>query len=204
MFTYEVSLMVKDRNAVDLNELLEIDLTGERLRPYFDLVAKHSWWGSPAIYKEIQVVYPKTRRNKGGNEKRGQLIDDIRIWDNQPANIAFWLFLGKNRNKVKNAYVCHIYDGSAWDPNHYTNLANLTAFPKSIHSLSEWKPIQDLLKYHSYKRYEYKGPDNKIPEEPQYYPKSWSNQMAHTSSERCDIVKKLKDQRDRRPECKGR
>lgn len=196
--------MVKDRNALDLDELLEINLTGDKLRPFFDLVAKNSWWGSPAIYHEIQVVYPKTRRKKGVNEKRGQVIEGIRIWDNQPASNAFWLFVGKNRNKVKNAFVCHIYDGSVWDPNHYTNLANLTAFPKSIQSMSEWKPVQDLLKYHSYQRYGYKGPENVIPEAPFYYPRSWPNQLTHTHSERRDIVRKLKNQRDKRPECRGR
>ena len=192
--------MVKDHNALNLDELLEHDLKGAKLKPIIDLVARHSWWVSPKVYREIQVIYPKTRRKKGTTEKRGALINGVRIWDNQPANHAFWLAIGKNRNRVKNSFVCHIYEDSVWDPEHFTNLANLVAFPKGLQSLSEWTPIRRLLKYHSFIIYGYKGLNQLEPPKINYYPQGWQNQMNHSPSEHERIVNKLKNQRETRPE----
>jgi hypothetical protein len=123
--------VVKHSNALDLNELLQHELGNSGLCPIFDLVAQHSWWLSPKVYREIQVVYPKTRRKKGLSERRGQLVEGIRLWDNQPASRAFWMALGQDPSKIKNFFVCHVYEASVWEPSHFTNLANLTAFPAS-------------------------------------------------------------------------
>lgn len=192
--------MVKDRDALDLDELLEHDLKEAELKSIIDLVARHSWWVSPEVYGEIQVIYPKTRRKKGTTEKRGDVINGIRIWDNQPANHAFWLAIGKTRNSVKNSFVCHIYEDSVWDPEHFTNLANLVAFPKGLQSLSEWPPIRQLLKYHSFNIYGYKGLNQLEPHKINNYPQVWQNQMNQSSSEGERIVNKLKKQRETRSE----
>jgi len=192
---------VKDIDALDLDKLLEHDLSEHDLTSMIDLVAQVSWWVNPSAYQAVQIVYPKTRRKRGKQEKRGQVINGIRLSDNQPASIAFWLALGKTRNKIKNFYVCHIYEESVWHPDHFTNLANITALPKSLQSLSEWKPIADILKYHSYKIYGYKGPKDKIPSTPKYYPESWQHINNPSQEDLKKIIEKLKDQSIRRPTC---
>ncbi len=122
------------------------------------------------------------------------------MWNNEPANAAFWMALGESRRKVKNFYVCHIYEGSVWDPNHFTNLANLTALPKCLESLSEWTPVRGLLKYHSFKRYGYKGPNGSEPQKPNYYPGSWGHQVDPAHDQLDLILSKLGEQRKRRPQ----
>lgn len=195
--------MVKDSNALDLEELLEHDLQDVGLKPIMDLVAHHSWWVSSKVYREVQVVFPQTRRKKGINEKRGDVVDGIRLWDNQPASHAFWMALGEDRRAVVNFYVCHIYEGSVWEPNHFTNLANLVAFPKCLQSLSEWRPVRMLLKYHSFRSFGYKGLGELEPSAPKYYPLPWRHQRDPSSADLKKIVTKLRGQREKRPQFWG-
>jgi hypothetical protein len=168
-----------------------------------DLVAQHSWWVSPKVYKEIQVVYPHTRRKNGLREKRGDLVDGVRLWDNQPASNAFWTALGEDRTTIVDFYVCHIYEGSVWDPAHFTNLANLVAFPRCLQSQSEWSPVRQLLKYHSLKSYGYKGSEGLEPHKPVYYPSIWRHQVDPSPSVLKRIVERPKEQREKRPQFRG-
>jgi len=195
--------MVKDSNALDLEELLEHDLQDVGLKPIMDLVAQNTWWVSPRVYKEIKIVYPQTRRKKGIKEKRGELVDGIRLWDNQPASCAFWAALGRDRSKIKNFYVCHIYEESVWDPNHFTNLANLTAFPRCLQSLSEWPPVRNLLKYHSFKAFGYRGTRSIDPPCPKYYPIIWRHQVDLPSQDLEKIIVRLEEQRNKRSQFRG-
>jgi len=188
---------MKNNNSLDLDELLQQDLSEQNLKSILDLIAKVSWWVHPNVYQSIPVVYPKTRRKKG-KEERGQIINGIRLWFNEPASHALWLALGTNKDKIKNSYVCHIYENSVGDPVHFTNLANMTAFPKSLQSLSEWKPVADVLKYHSYKIYGYTGPDDAIPTMPKYYPESWQN-VYNSNQDTEKIIQNLKEQSIARP-----
>lgn len=190
---------MKDSNALDLEELLQHDSGEEGLKTIINLVAQTSWWVSPNVYQAIQVVYPKTRRKKGLKESRGQTVEGIRLWDNQPASHAFWVAMGEDRRKIKNFYVCHIYEKSVWDPAHFTNLANMTAFPRCLQSLSEWKPVTDVLKYHSYKIYGYKGPEGEIPTLPKYYPAVWRHISKPNQEETKRIIRKLEEQSTKRP-----
>jgi len=194
---------MKDINALDLDKLLQHDLSEKDLKSILDLAAQASWWVNPSVYQAIQIVYPKTRRKKG-QESRGQLIDGIRLWFNEPAKDAFWFALGKNPKEVTNFYVCHIYENSVGDPAHFTNLANITAFPKSLQSLSEWKPVADVLKYHSFKIYGYRGPKDEIPTPPKYYPESWQHVSYPSQEDIKKIIGKLKDQSIRRPTCNSK
>jgi hypothetical protein len=182
---------------------LEHDLKDVGIRPIMDLVARHSWWVSPKVYKEMEVVYPLTRRKKGTSEKRNQVVGGIRLWDNQPASHAFWLALGEDTRRVENFYVCHIYEGSVWDLAHFTNLANLVAFPKCLQSLSEWRPVTEVLKYHSFATYGYKGPNGRQPQKPKYYPYVWQHQANFSGTELERIVNRLREQRENRPGYKG-
>jgi len=184
-----------------LNELVEHELSQTDLKSIIDLVARHSWWVSPKIYQEIQVVYPKTRRKRGLLEKRGQVVHGLRLWDNQPASKAFWMALGRDPSSVKNFYVCHIYEDSVQDPIHFSNLANLTAFPVSLQSLSEWKPVRDVLKFHAFTVFNYKGLFKGEPRRPSYYPLIWRHQDRFLSpADIRTIIRKLQEQALTRPE----
>jgi hypothetical protein len=195
--------LVKDSNALDLDELLEHDLQDAGLKPIMDLVAQHSWWVSQRVLEQIQVVYPQTRRKRGIKEKRGDMVNGICLWDNQPASQAFWMALGRDRRRVTNFYVCHIYEGSVWDPNHFTNLANLVAFPKCLQSLSEWSPVGKVLKYHAFRSFGYKGPGNTDPAPPKYYPMIWRHQQDPSVKDLGNIIDRLEEQRNRRPQFKN-
>jgi len=173
------------------------------IKSIMDLVAQHSWWVSPKVYEEIQIVYPRTRRTHGTKEKRGELLEGVCLWDNQPANHAFWLASGETSRRIKNFFVCHIYEASVWNPLHFTNLGNLTAFPKCLQSLSEWGPVRGLLKYHSFKTYGYRGPMEIEPAKPNYYPRYWRHQSDPSPQELTTLVRKLKEQVERRPQYRG-
>jgi len=160
----------------------------------FELIARHSWWVSPRVYHAIRVVHPKTRR-RHAKESRGKIVDGIRLWYNEPAQRALWLALG--HRKPKHAVTCHIYEESVGDPKHFTNLANMTALPTCLGSLSEWEPVQELLKYHSFKVFGYKGPKRKTPPKPSYYPKKWRHQVDPPNAE--VLVRELRRQRLLRP-----
>lgn len=188
---------MKNNTSLDLDVLLQQTLSNQDLKSILDLIAHVSWWVNPNVYQSIQVVYPKTRR-KRGKEERGQIVDGIRLWFNEPAQHALWLALGTKKDNIKNSYVCHIYENSVGDSAHFTNLANMTAFPSSLQSLSEWKPVAEVLKYHSYKIYGYKGPDNVVPPIPKYYPESWDN-LDNLNQNTASIIQNLREQSIARP-----
>ena len=188
---------MKDDDSLDLDMLLQQNLSDQDLKLILDLVAQVSWWVHPNVYQAIPVVYPKTRRKKG-KEERGQIIDGVRLWFNEPAQHALWLALGIKKDKIKNSHVCHIYENSVGEPAHFTNLANMTVFPESLESLSEWKPVADVLKYHSYKIYGYKGPNDVIPAIPKYYPESWKNSN-NSNQDMVRIIQNLREQSTTRP-----
>lgn len=194
---------MKDIDALDLDKLLHDNLDEKDLNSMLNLISQVSWWVNPDVYHSVPVVYPKTRRKKG-KELRGEIINGIRLWLNEPAKDAFWFALGKKPKEIMNFYICHIYENSVGDPEHFTNLANITAFPKSLQSLSEWKPVSDLLKYQSYKLYGYTGPENKIPTTPKYYPESWQYVSEPSHSEKERIKEKLRQQCTKRPTCNSK
>ena len=99
----------KGNDSLDLDALLQQNLSDQDLKLILDLVAQVSWWVHTNIYQAISVVYPKTRRIKG-KEERGQIIDGVRLWKNEPAQHALWLALGVKKDKIKNCHVCHISD----------------------------------------------------------------------------------------------
>ena len=154
----------------DFNENFNRSIEDPTIRiKIIQLVLDNSLWVDPRVYNEIQVVFPKTIR-KSGKQKRGDVDGDGNtIWNNEPAKWAFWNAIGLNYYGLKNSYICHIYEGSVTSPEHFTNLANMVAFPRAIQSLSEWPPINDILKYRSYELFHYTGPDEITPSKPENY-----------------------------------
>jgi len=101
------------------------------------------------------------------------------------------------------SYICHIYDNSVHDPEHFTNLANLTAFPQCLQSLTEWGPVSAVLKYHASKVYGYKGPAGSIPPPPVHYPFVWSHQLELPPERLVKVVNYLREQRSKNPQYSG-
>lgn len=195
--------MAKEENAHDFNEAVEHSLGREGLRTLIDWVARFSFWVDPSVYTEIQVVFPRTRRRKP-RETEGAFTDGLGVWSNQPASKAFWRACGESfashtPTAYRNFKLCHIYDRSARDPAHFTNLANLTAFPKCFESLSEWGPIQKVLKWNSFKCYGYTGPLNEPPAEPSYYPDHWPGVRILDPVKRKAAISSLREWRATKP-----
>jgi hypothetical protein len=200
--------LAKAANAVDLDELLLNDLRSRRIRLHdlINLVAKHSWWASPRVYRRIHVIYPKTRR-KTGKETRGEVDENGNmLWTNEPVRHAFLMAVGIPSRKIKNLTVCHIYPEGVRDSKHFTNLANLTGFPKALSSCSEWAPVQAVLKYRSFRLYNYKGPSNEMPPKPEYYPKDtlWQYPKDLNPQVLRKIVHDLRWQATNRPQFRNR
>jgi hypothetical protein len=157
-------------------------------------------WISPEVYREIQVVYPGTRRKSGRSEKKRQLVGGIRLWENQPPCDAFWTAYGKSARGFKNSQVCHIYEGSVLQPGHYTNLANLVVLPRSLESFTEWRPVRRVLEWHAYTSYGYTGPNHEVPKMPPHYPRAWPGESRLQRKEVELTVKRLERKARERPQ----
>ena len=195
--------MPKEENPHDLDEWVQHSIGKEGICTIIDWAARFSYWVSPEVYHEVQVVYPKTRR-KHPDEQDRSLVGGIAVWLNQPASKAFWSALGERPqshtpSNYRNFILCHIYEGSAHDPEHFTNLANLTIFPRSLESFSEWEPVRAVLKWHSFKLYGYIGPRKTPPTEPEYYPLRWPGVRNHDPETLRTIVADLQEKLERRP-----
>jgi len=177
----------------DFNDNFNRSIEDPTLRiKIMQLVVDNSLWVDPRVYDSIQVVFPKTIR-RSRKQKRGDVDDNGNtIWNNEPARWAFWNALGLNYYGLKNSYICHIYEGSVTSPEHFTNLANIVAFPRAIQSLSEWLPINDILKYRSYELFHYSGPDEIIPSKPENYDQLNFKEFYYNNEELNKIIMKLK------------
>ncbi len=195
--------MAKYLEARDLDREFEQSLRVEGLRTIADWIARFSLWIPPTVFRRIQVVYPLTRRKSGKNETRRQVVDGIKVWENQPARDAFWAAYGLPSRRVKNYVVCHVYKDSAHLPEHYTNLANLAVVPRWLASFTEFTPVRDVLKWHSYDRYDYCGPESKEPDKPSYYPEDWPGEAKQTAEQTETIVARLEKHKRDRPAYSG-
>ncbi len=184
--------MSKSADAFDLHEQLnESEIDG-----LISLVAKNAWWVHPEVCKATKgAVYPMTRRAKKGEKSGTVVANGIRVKDNSQAQQAFFPALGKRPEDFENFKLCHIYDSKAGglEEGHFTNLANMVLLPQALASLSEFGPINQALRWHSYELYDhYTGPDRgAIPPEPiKHYP--WREADSLSKDEIENIVARLK------------
>ena len=196
--------MAKHPDAEDVEAAFLDSLGKPGIRQMLDWLARFSLWVDPAVYrnKKIRVVYPKTRRKKS-REKKKECVDGAKLWTNEPPQEAFFRAIGSKRSHYKNYNLCHLYEGSAYLPKHYTNLANITAVPKSLASLTECSPVQEVLKWHSYQLLGYKGPKGKAPWKPSYYPATWRGIKRLDSDILATVLNDLKYQVTHKPHYTG-
>jgi hypothetical protein len=195
---------------IDLDEEFESSVRRSgAIRNLFELVAEHSLWVSPLVVRLVDgPVFPGTRRKRGRMEKRGDIVDGLMLWENQPARHAFWAARGEEvrsggwPKSVAKSWVCHIYGDldSAQDPRHFTHLANLVALPKCIQSLTDWAPVREVLKWRSFASYGYKGLADREPVNPKPFPPDWPGLDENMAEERArEIARVLIDLRTRQP-----
>src|SRR5438093_78476 len=80
------------------------------------LVAETGLWAHPNVHHRLlhdsgsEAIFPNVRRARvGQGEKRGQVINGIRLDDNNYANVAIKRALGLDRRAVRGFEACHIW-----------------------------------------------------------------------------------------------
>ena len=102
------------------------------------LVAETGLWVHPDVHNRIvretgcAAMFPKVRRARmGQGEKRGQILDGIRLDDNSYANVALKRALGLHRLQLEGFEACHIWPRTCYDERFHTVIANLVLLPRA-------------------------------------------------------------------------
>jgi|SRR5690554_369090 len=164
-----------NEHLIEALKKLNIDLVS--------LIAETSIWASQEACRIIEnetgssTRYPTVRRGKH-YERKGEIIDGIRIDDNTYANNAIKNAIGINRKDIKNFDTCHIYPNTCYDERYHTKIENLVLMPNSIAKLSDhFDDVKNALKYRAYELYGWYPEEEKIPERPANYPTNWRKPM---------------------------
>lgn len=150
-----------------------------------DLVALSSVWISPDVFRLLQPVngiwYGDRRRANVGLrvegkqvEFVGQVIDSVTLDNNNYPNVAFKQALGVDRRDFVGFHICHIWPGTVYDTECFTNVANLVAIPAELSSLTDHHPhIVACLKFRSWELYGWRPRKEIAPVKPEGYPLKW-------------------------------
>jgi hypothetical protein len=144
------------------------------------LVAETAIWADPSFCDDpgTVVLYPDIRRGKSG-EKKGTIINGIRIDDNTYANTAIKRACGINKKGIKNYETCHIWPDTCYDERFHTAIPNLVLIPNAIAGLSDFfDDVIKALQYHSYELYNWYSEGYQIPTRPKNYPTNWRKPTA--------------------------
>jgi hypothetical protein len=148
-----------------------------------DLIALTSFWIHPDVVARAGGPrHPNRRRANLGlrvngvpTEAVGQVLDGITLDNNTYANTAFKQALGINRRDFVGFHVCHVWPGTANDPQCYTHLANLVGIPADLSSLTDHHAqIVACLKFRSWELYRWRPAAERFPPVmPVNYPARW-------------------------------
>lgn len=158
---YDASVMLRDA-AIKNNIHLSI------------LLAETAIWANPKM-SDGTAWFPNTRRCRTGQgEKRGQILDGVKLDDNTYANQAIKRAVGIPNNCLVGFESCHIWPNTCYDPRYHTTIANLVLIPRAIAGLSDHDPeVQAVLQYRSYELYGWYPEGQQCPSKPAYYPRTW-------------------------------
>ena len=150
------------------------------------LVAETALWAHPEVHRRLvnqknsAASYPGVRRvdvSKG--EKRGQVIDGVRLDDNTYANRAIKVALGMHRKNLVGFECCHIWPKTCYDTRYHTAVANLVLLPRALAGLTDHNPgIQRAIQYRAFELYGWYPDGEQSPERPQDYPENWREPLA--------------------------
>lgn len=165
-------------NIMDGNEILVEALDKLQIN-LNELIAATSIWASMEYCKELElntgisVRFPNVRR-KRHYEKKGDVIDGIRLDDNTYANNAIKNAIGINRKDLTNFHTCHIYPNTCYDERYHTKIQNLVLLPNSIAQLSDnFDEVKKILQYRSFELYGWYPEEEMQPTKPLNYPLNW-------------------------------
>lgn len=148
------------------------------------LIAKCAIFASPDVVKpkiadKSALLFPKVRRGRNtskNKEKRGSIIDGIRIDDNTYANRGIKKILGNY--EFKNYEVCHIWPNTATDERYFSMIPNMVLLPRAIAGLTDHlETIQQILQYRAFSLYGWKPDEADVPQIPLNYPQSWRDSL---------------------------
>ena len=145
------------------------------------LVAETALWAHPNVHRGIVqetggvAMFPNVRRARTAQgEKRGQVIDGIRLDDNSYANVALKRALGLHRLQLEGFEVCHIWPRTCYDQRFHTAVANLVLLPRPLAALSDHDlDIQESLQYRAYELYAWHPERAAVPIKPKSFPTNW-------------------------------
>src|SRR5688572_21324047 len=145
------------------------------------LVAETGLWVHPDVHARIvretgkAAMFPHVRRARiGQGEKRGDILDGIRLDDNSYANVALKRALGLHRLQLEGFEACHIWPRTCYDERFHTVVANLVLLPRALAGLSDHDvEIQASLQYRAYELYAWYPEGATLPQKPSFYPSQW-------------------------------
>ena len=122
---------------------------------------------------------PNTRRYRAGkNEKKGQIVDEIRLDDNTYANYAIKRAIGFLNQELRGFAVCHLWPQSTYDHRYHTCVANLVLLPAPLAGLSDHHPgVRHALTYRSFDLFGWYPTEADAPTKPADYPTTWRDPM---------------------------
>ena len=169
-----------------------------------ELIAMTGVWASPSIYQLLEHVggiwYPDRRRANTGLrvdgrpvEAVGQVLDGVTLDNNTYANNAFKVAIGVDRQEFVGFHICHVWPGTAYDADCYTNIANLVAIPAELSSLTDHHPqIVACLKYRSWELYGWKPAQAVVPTKPPDYPARWRDAWPNSEAARRAAMRRVR------------
>ena len=142
------------------------------------LVAETAIWANPNMHKGLDegiAWFPNTRRCRiGQGEKRGEIVDGVKLDDNTYANQAIKRAVGIPNNCLVGFESCDIWPDTCYDPRYHTTIANLVLIPRAIAGLPDHDPeVQAVLQYRSYELYGWYPEGQQCPTKPAFYPRTW-------------------------------
>jgi hypothetical protein len=160
------------------------------------LVAETAIWADPSVCEDLLkkngtvVWFPGYRRGKN-KERKGDVIDGIKIDDNTYANNAIKYACGIKRNDIENYNACHIWPNTCYDERFHTAIPNLVLIPNAIAGLSDFSDdVMKALQYHSYELYNWYPQGHQKPIKPLNYPTNWQRPTMSQASTRITRIKK--------------
>lgn len=144
------------------------------------LVADTGFWVNPEFHKRLvqntgsAAVFPKVRRARiGQGERRGQIVDGVRLDDNSYANGAIKRAAGLGAS-AKGFETCHIWPRTCYDERYHTAIANIVLLPRALAGLSDHDiEIQKALQFRAFELYEWYPEGMPQPVKPEFYPTEW-------------------------------
>lgn len=145
-----------------------------------ELVAETALWVHPGVHAKLveagsAAMFSNVRRARPGRgEKRGQIVNGVRLDDNSYANRAIKLALGMPRNALVGFEACHIWPLTCYDARYHTAVANLVLLPRALAGLSDHEAeIQLALQYRAFELYRWYPEGTGEPQRPAFYPATW-------------------------------